>query len=83
MKRSKMDIVFDILSTVQNDGPILPTRLLYKANMSHSRLKSYLQDLEAKQFLKLNDGKYVLEDEGHKFLSNYSQLRKFVDAFGF
>ena len=38
-RRTKMDIIFDMLTAIQDKGGhILPTHLLYKSNLSHGRL---------------------------------------------
>lgn len=83
MKRSKIDIIFDILKTVQDEGPILPTRLLYKTNLSHKRMKAYLEELIEKKFIAKERGKYIMLEEGHKFVQEYQQFKRFLDAFGF
>ena len=83
MKRSKIDIIYDILKTVQDEEPIPPTKLLYKTNLSHGRMKTYLEELKEKKFVEFGKGKYTLLEEGHKFLQHYQQLKRFVDAFGF
>jgi predicted transcriptional regulator len=82
-----MDIVYDMLQAIQDKGgSILPTHLLYKSNLSHGRLKQYLDELKIKAMIAEVDKKgktmISLTDQGAKFLANYRQLREFTDAFG-
>ncbi len=86
-RRTKMDIVYDMLHAIQEKGgSILPTHLLYKSNLSHGRLKQYVDELKVKALVteieKKGKMQYVLTDQGVKFLANYRQLREFTDAFG-
>lgn len=87
MRRTKIDIVYDIFKAINDKGgQILPTHLLYKSNLSHKRMKSYLDDLKTKQLIKdieiKGKTKITMTDEGLKFFANYKQLKAFTDAFG-
>ena len=82
-----MDIVYDMLLAIQEKGgSILPTHLLYKSNLSHGRLKQYVEELKVKALVAETEKKgktvYILTEQGIKFLANYRQLREFTDAFG-
>ncbi|MEM2915949.1 MAG: winged helix-turn-helix domain-containing protein [Candidatus Woesearchaeota archaeon] len=86
-RRTKMDIVYDMLKAIQDKGgAILPTHLLYKSNLSHGRLKQYVEELKTKALVAETERKgktvFVLTDHGAKFLADYRQLREFTDAFG-
>ena len=86
-RRNKIDIIYDILR-VTNDkgGKILPTHLLYKSNLSHQRMKGYVEELKQKKLIDevKEDTKtfFVITDEGRKFLQQYHQLKEFTEAFG-
>ena len=52
-KRTKIDIIEDMLSSIINKGGhIKPTHLMYKSNMSHGQMKTYLEDLVSKDLVK-------------------------------
>lgn len=86
-RRNKIDIIYDMLK-VTNDrgGKILPTHLLYKSNLSHQRMKGYLEELKAKKLLQevQEDTKtfFIITDDGRRFLQQYYQLKEFTEAFG-
>ena len=87
MKRTKLDIVYDMLRAIEEKGgKILPTHLLYKSNLSHQRMKLYLDELKQRNLLAETETKgkkvYELTDEGRKFVQNYKQMKQFTEAFG-
>lgn len=87
MKRTKIDIVYDMLKAIQDKGgTIIPTHLLYKSNLSHQRMKLYLDELKEKKLLVEAREKdklvYKLTDEGLQFIKNFKQLKEFTEAFG-
>ncbi|MBI2145182.1 hypothetical protein HYU18_02560 [Candidatus Woesearchaeota archaeon] len=86
-KRGKPEIIFDILLAVQiSGGKIKPTRLLYKSNLSHTRLKLYLDSLIQQELLKIEEleGKKLitLTQKGHNFISEYRKLKSLIESFG-
>ena len=92
-KRSKVEIIFDILKTInEKEGRIKPTHLMYKSNLSHKLLNSYLEELLGKGLVqveeefskkKQNTTKTVLiTDKGLGFLAEFRRMREFTDAFG-
>ena len=86
-RRNKMDIIYDMLKvTSDKGGKILPTHLLYKSNLSHQRMKGYLEELKAKKLIDeiKEDSKtfFVITDDGLRFLQQYHQLKEFTEAFG-
>jgi predicted transcriptional regulator len=87
MKRTKIDIIYDMLRAIEDKGgKIIPTHLLYKSNLSHQRMKLYLDELKQKQMIAETHVKdklfYELTDEGRKFLQNFKQMKQFTEAFG-
>jgi len=87
MKRTKLDIIHDMLKAIeQKGGKIIPTHLLYKSNLSHQRMKLYLEELKGKGLITEAEYKnkmhYELTDNGRKFLQNFKQVKEFTEAFG-
>lgn len=84
-KRSRMSILADILKIVKSSGDIKPTHILYKANLSHPRMKKYLGILMDGGFIEEVKGKrvvYRITEKGEKFVSEIKKVEKLSDAFG-
>lgn len=87
MKRTKIDIIHDMLKAIQDKGgKIIPTHLLYKSNLSHQRMKLYLEELKEKGMIEEIEHKkklhYEITETGLKFLQNFKQVKEFTEAFG-
>lgn len=92
-RRSRLELIFDILLSVQNKGgKIKPTHLMYKSNLSHKLLNAYLEELIQKEMILIeetynrkskNTNKMIaLTDKGSSFLAEFRRMREFTDAFG-
>jgi len=82
-----MQIYVDILRNLQKSkGSMKKTHIVYKANLTHTRLKEYLDFLMSKEFIEErivgNETSFAITPEGVKFLSDINKLRKISDAFG-
>ena len=88
-KRSKLDIIADMLGVMQEKrGRLKPTHLMYKANLSHAQLKSYLEELLEKEMVQevntLRNTTYLLiTDKGCKFMQKLQEMKQFEKSFGF
>ena len=87
MRRSKQDIIFDMLRAIQQKGGrIKPTHLLYKSNLSHQRMKEYVDELKQRGLVKdellKEKTMFILTDQGYEFLQKFQQLKAFTEAFG-
>jgi len=86
MKRSRLDIIHDILfAIVDKGGSIKPTHLLYKSNLSHKALDGYLQELMEKELVVEEHDKkktYGITDKGRDFINKFKGFRDFIDSFG-
>jgi len=84
--RSALKIYLDILITVRDEGNTKPTRILYKANLSHDRLVKYLGELTTKGLLderQDEDSKfYTLTQKGLDFINQIKKAEAFVMGFG-
>jgi len=92
-RRSRLELVFDVLLAIQNKGgKIKPTHLMYKSNLSHKLLNSYLEELIHKELVVIEEEaakkkkrvtKVVrITDKGLAFLAEFRRMREFTDAFG-
>ncbi len=89
-KRGKPEIVFDILLSVQEShGKIKPTRLLYKSNLSHARLKLYMESLIKQGLLSIDSADneesrklITLTAKGYQFLTEYRKMKELIASFG-
>ena len=88
-KRTRIDIIRDMLMAIQNKGGrIKPTHLMYKANLSHVQMNSYLEELIEKGFIgKLTEEKsgnsyLTINERGHNFLQKLREMRSFEESFG-
>jgi predicted transcriptional regulator len=87
VKRTRIEIIADMLSSIQNKGgEIKPTHLMYKSNMSHTQMKSYLEELLEKEFVsKINKKEYeyiILTDKGYEFIMKWHEMKEFEKTFG-
>lgn len=86
-KRSRIDIISDILLSIQQKkGEIKPTHLMYKANLSHTQMNNYLDELMEKSFIqkiKVKDKDFItITDKGYMFLQKLKEMKEFEQTFG-
>ncbi len=83
-----MQIVSDLLTVTEQSGQsgINVTSLLTKANLSHSRLGKFLDNLTGAGLInKLEyDGKhaFVITPKGKQYLDSYKNFQSLADSFG-
>ena len=83
-----MQIVADLLTAAEESGQggIKTTSLLTKANLSHSRLSKFLENLTGSGLInKIGfDGKnaFVITDKGRQYLESYSKFAGIAESFG-
>ena len=87
VRRSKIEIVNDMLQAIENKGrKIKPTHLMYKSNLSHKLMKLYLSDLMKKGLVEEITEKgskfFILTDKGLDFIFKYKKMKEFADSFG-
>jgi predicted transcriptional regulator len=86
-KRSRIDIIGDMLESIQSKGgKIKPTHLMYKSNLSHNQMKSYLEELIEKNFVsKVPSSSYeyiTITEAGSRFLEKLREMKEFERTFG-
>ena len=87
-KRERIDIILDMLVSIQHKGgEIKPTHLMYKANLSHNQMKSYLEELVEKNLvnkvMKKNYEYILITDDGSRFVEKIRSMKEFEKSFGF
>lgn len=80
-KRTKRETVADMLE-VLSERPRKPTHLLYKANLSHPRMKKLLEELEEQGMISQGEDLISITDKGLVFLRQYRQAQELFESFG-
>jgi len=85
--RSQMKILADMLEAIESEGGrALPTRIMFRANLSYDRLERYLSDLVQLGLVEeLRDGDkvaYGLTGKGVNYLVEFRRVVDFAKAFG-
>ena len=86
-RRSKHEIIFDILNLISSkSGRVKPTHILYGGDLSHDRLKKYLDELITGGFIQKQEEKrkiyFILTDKGYKFIEEFKKIEEMTQAFG-
>ena len=75
-----------LTSIQEKGGRIKPTHLMYRANLAHQQMKSYLEELIDKNFVKkVKDKKFeyiIITDTGSRFVEKIRQMKEFERTFG-
>ena len=86
--RTSMQIVGDLLVATRESGEegIKTTRLLAKANLSHTRLSKFVDNLTGSELInKIEyDGKntFVITPKGRQYLDSYKNFSTIAESFG-
>ncbi len=86
--RTSMQIVADLLTTTEQSGQegIKTTLLLTKANLSHSRLGKFIENLTGAGLINRIefDGKntFVITPKGRQYLESYKKFSEISESFG-
>lgn len=86
-KRTRIDIIGDILESIlHKGGKIKPTHLMYKSNLAHGQMMSYLDELVEKNFVKKvrqDKNEYIIiTDKGCELVQKLKEIKEFENAFG-
>ena len=86
-RRNRTEIIHDMLAALaKHRGRLKPTRLLYKANLSHAQMKDYVAELESKKLVRFAEEKkanyYVITEQGYQYLHELRKILEMSDALG-
>ena len=71
-RRSRIDIVVDILKTVNNERT--KTQVVYQANLNFKRADRYLQMLQNMGLVEKERGRYRITENGREYLNRFNEL---------
>ena len=82
-----MHILLDMLMTIERKGGrAKPTHILYGANLSHKRLKEYLEFLLERGFIEETEVKgriyFAITEKGSAFIREFERIEELSSAFG-
>ena len=86
--RTSMQIVADLLTATEQSGQqgIKTTSLLTKANLSHSRLSRFLENLTGSGLINKiefdNKNPFVITEKGRQYLESYAKFASIAESFG-
>lgn len=86
--RTSMQIVADLLTVTEQSGQqgIKTTSLLTKANLSHSRLSRFLENLTGSGLINKiefdNKNTFVITEKGRQYLESYAKFASIAESFG-
>ena len=86
-KRERLEVIRDILKSINTSRQIKPTRLLYASNLSPQMFKEYINELLSKGFIQFEIDKkekktFSLTSKGQEFLQEYKVIENLVENFG-
>ncbi len=85
-KRTKLEVVKDILETLRKGKEVKITHLIYRANLSNNSIKPYIDHLLKNNLIELVKEKdklfFVISQKGLGFLQEFDRIRTFSESYG-
>ncbi len=79
--RTRLEIVENILSVINDNDGVRRTQIMYKAYLSYKLLIRYLNDVVHAGLVTCNeDNCYLLTKKGERFLAKFGELSKFRES---
>ncbi|QGH71253.1 hypothetical protein [Sulfolobus super-elliptical virus] len=75
MKRNGLEIIADILETIQN-GNCSKSSIIKNANLSVIQAKKYLQFLLNNKLIITENSRYLITEKGRKFIMQFRRIRQ-------
>ncbi|MFT4249788.1 MAG: winged helix-turn-helix domain-containing protein [Candidatus Woesearchaeota archaeon] len=80
-KRTKRETLVEMLEVLA-EKPRKPTHLMYKANLSHPRMKKLLEELTESNLVVEGEEEIRITEQGRAFLHEYKKAQDLFDSFG-
>ncbi len=77
-RRDRSQLISEVL--IQCTKPSIMTHVMYRISSNYSGTMNFLNYLQKKQMLILNDDKYETTEKGIYFLKKYSELQKILES---
>jgi predicted transcriptional regulator len=86
-KRTKLEIIRDLLLAIKENKSIKITRLIYKSNLTHKSIKPYINNLVINKMVeeksdRKNSKFYTLTGKGEEFLQEFIKMKVLSESFG-
>ncbi len=85
-RRSRLEIMVDILEAISRGGGARATWIMYEANMPYDRLKRYLSELLEKGLVRRvesgGESRYYITDKGLELVREYRRIKRLAEALG-
>ena len=85
-RRSRVDIVIDVLDALASEGALPPTRLATLANLPYDRLSRILDDLESRGLVTVDEGErgklVAITRKGFEALQELRRFKRLLKDLG-
>ncbi|GGP22306.1 transcriptional regulator [Thermocladium modestius] len=81
-KRSRIEIIADILAYLDKNGCSRPTRMATALNLSYDKLMDYVKELDQRGMIMTNMEGICITSRGLQFLREYTRWSNFAKSFG-
>lgn len=85
-KRTKLEVIKDMLLILRENKKVKITHLIYKANLSNNSIKPYIEDLLKNQLIEefkdQNKKFFRITNKGYDFLEEFNKMKIFSESYG-
>jgi predicted transcriptional regulator len=85
-KRTKLEVIKDMLLILRENKKVKITHLIYKANLSNNSIKPHIEDLLKNKLMEefMEGGKkfFRITKKGHDFLDEFNKMKIFSESYG-
>lgn len=85
-KRTRLEVIKDILEILRENKQVKITHLIYKSNLSNNSIKPYLNDLISNNMIEEMVEKerrlFKITKKGNEFLEEFNKIKIFSESFG-